>query len=161
MSRVDPPAPDEPVAGRSPHLSRRRRRRSAVVPVLLALLTAGALVEADVDRPVASVAWLAIGPLTASLLLTWTWTALVGGYALLLGTVVVVTRPGDPQTAAMQLLVLGALSAFAVGNCVLRERRERQLRTVLRVARVAQGGHPAAGTRPQQPDALRRAVPLR
>ncbi len=139
MSRVDLPAPDEPVAGRSPHLSRRRRRRSAVVPVLLALLTAAALVEADVDRPVASVAWLAIGPLTASLLLTWTWTALVGGYAMLLGTLVVVTRPGDPQTAAMQLLVLGALSAFAVGNCVLRERRERQLRTVLRVARVAQG----------------------
>ena len=139
VSRVDLPAPDEPVAGRSPHLSRRRRRRSAVVPVLLALLTAAALAEADVDRPVASVAWLAIGPLTASLLLTWTWTALVGGYAMLLGTLVVATRPGDPQTAAMQLLVLGALSAFAVGNCVLRERRERQLRTVLRVARVAQG----------------------
>lgn len=139
MSRVDLPVTDEPVAGRSPHLSRRRRRRSAVVPVLLALLTAAALAEAGVDRPVASVAWLAIGPLTASLLLTWTWTALVGGYATLLGTLVVATRPGDPQTAAIQLLVLGALSAFAVGNCVLRERRERQLRTVLRVARVAQG----------------------
>ena len=113
------------------------------------------------DRPVASVAWLAIGPLTASLLLTWTWTALVGGYAMLLETLVVATRPGDPQTTAMQLLVLGALSAFAVGNCVLRERRERQLRTVLRVARVAQGAILQPAPARQQPDALRRAVPLR
>ena len=110
----------------------------AVVPTLMLLLTAVALVEAGVDRPVASVAWLAFGPLVASLLLSWRWTSVVAASALLLGTVVVVARPGAPQIGALQLLVLAGLGAFALGNCALRQLREQQLQAVLHVAQVAQ-----------------------
>lgn len=110
----------------------------AVLPALMLLLTAAALVQAGVDRPVASVAWLALGPLTASLLLSWRWTTVVAAGALLLGVMVVVTRPGSVQTEVTQTLVLAGLGAFAVGNCALRQLREQQLQTVLHVAQVAQ-----------------------
>jgi phosphoserine phosphatase RsbU/P len=103
--------------------------------VLLSLL---AVLEIGEDRPVASVAWLALGPLVASLLLTSRWTAVVAAYSLLLGGMVVAFRPGSGQTVTVQLLVLAGLAGFAVGNCLLRERRERHLRAVLRVAQVAQ-----------------------
>ncbi len=110
----------------------------AVAPALIVLLSAVAVLEMGVDRPVASVAWLALGPLVASLLLTSRWTAVVATYSLLLGAMVVAFRPGSAQTVAVQLLVLAGLGGFAVGNCLLRERRERHLRAVLRVAQVAQ-----------------------
>ena len=110
----------------------------AVAPALIVLLSAVAVLEMGVDRPVASVAWLALGPLVASLLLTSRWTAVVATYSLLLGAMVVAFRPGSEQTVAVQLLVLAGLGGFAVGNCLLRERRERHLRAVLRVAQVAQ-----------------------
>lgn len=110
----------------------------AVVPALLALLAVGAGLEAVVDSPVASVAWLALGPLAASLLLSWRWTTVVAGSALLLGTLVVLTRPGSFSSEAQQVLVLAGLGAFAVGNCGLRQLREQQLQAVLRVAQVAQ-----------------------
>ncbi len=110
----------------------------AVAPALTVLLSAVAVLEMGVDRPVASVAWLALGPLVASLLLTSRWTAVVATYSLLLGAMVVAFRPGSGQTVTVQLLVLAGLGGFAVGNCLLRERRERHLRAVLRVAQVAQ-----------------------
>lgn len=121
------------------HLARPARGPvRAVVPALLLLLTAAALVVAGVDRPAASVAWLALGPLVASLLLSWRWTGVVAGSALLLGSVVLMTRPGSLQTEAAQLLVLAGLGAFAIGNCALRQLREQQLQTVLHVAQVAE-----------------------
>ena len=120
-----------------------RRRGSwgdvrAVAPALMVLLSVVAVLEMGVDRPVASVAWLALGPLVASLLLTSRWTALVAAYSLVLGALVVAFRPGSAQVVTVQLLVLAGLGGFAVGNCLLRERRERHLRAVLRVAQVAQ-----------------------
>ena len=110
----------------------------AVLPALLLSLTAAALVAAGADRPAAHIAWLALGPLVASLLLSWRWTAVVTGSGLLLGTVVLVTRPSSLQTEAAQLLVLAGLGAFAIGNCALRQRRVQQLQTVLRAAVLPQ-----------------------
>lgn len=108
------------------------------MPALLLLLTAAALVVAGVDRPPASVTWLALGPLVASLVLSWRWTTVVAGGALLLGTVVVVTHPGSLRAEAAQLLVLAGLGAFAIGNCALRGARAQQLQSLLQAAQVAQ-----------------------
>jgi hypothetical protein len=116
----------------------RRQGLRVVVPTIVALLSAVSVLEIGVDRPVTPVAWLALGPLVASLLLTSRWTALVAMYSLALAALVVAFRPGSAQAVAVQLLVLAGLGSFAVGNCLLRERREQHLRAVLHVAQVAQ-----------------------
>lgn len=83
--------------------------------------------------------WLGVAPLVASLVLGWRLTALAGAAAVLAAGALALVDPGDaPRGAALRWAVVLALAAFAVLNCVLRERREARLRAVSEVARTAQ-----------------------
>lgn len=103
-----------------------------VVPAALAALQAVALPGGQ------ATGWLAAGPLLASLLFTWRGTALVGGYTLAVAVALLTAQPSAfSGVDLVRLTVVGALSAFAVLNCLLRERREAALRQITQVARVA------------------------
>ncbi|SDQ41650.1 Stage II sporulation protein E (SpoIIE) [Quadrisphaera sp. DSM 44207] len=83
--------------------------------------------------------WLGVFPLVASLVLGWRLTALAGACAVLAAGVLMVTDPGaTPTGSVLRWAVVVALAAFAVLNCLVRERREARLRQVAEVARVAQ-----------------------
>jgi hypothetical protein len=84
------------------------------------------------------VAWLAIGPLLASLLLRPRITAVLAGWALLLGLGLALDQPGRLGSLASHLGVLALLAAFAVANSALRTAAQRRLSQVRAVARVAQ-----------------------
>jgi phosphoserine phosphatase RsbU/P len=84
------------------------------------------------------VAWLAIGPLLASLVLRPRITAALAGWAILLGFGLIIEQPGRPGTLASHLSVLVLLAAFAVANSALRTAAQRRLSQVRAVARVAQ-----------------------
>jgi hypothetical protein len=84
------------------------------------------------------VPWLAVGPLLASLVLRpWT-TAVLAGWAMLLGLGLIVHQPARPGGLASHLGVLVLLAAFAVVNSALRTAAQRRLSQVRAVARVAQ-----------------------
>ena len=104
------------------------------VPAVLAVLQATTFERGE------SIGWLGIGPLLASLVLTWRRVAVIVAYTLLVVGALVLAHPG-PSTAAdtVRVAVVAALGVFAVANCVIRERREAQLLAVSEVARVAQG----------------------
>jgi hypothetical protein len=109
------------------------------LPQLLGLaMTVLALVEYRTGRGPVTVAWLAIGPLLASLVLRPRTTAMMAGWAMLLGLAVIVSRPGRLGALPAHLSVLVLLAVFAVANSVLRTAAQRRLRQVRAVARVAQ-----------------------
>jgi len=89
-------------------------------------------------RELIPVAWLAVGPLLASLVLAPGITAVLAGWALLLGSGLTVAQPGQPGGLASHLSVLVLLAAFAVANSALRAAAQRRLSQVRAVARVAQ-----------------------
>jgi phosphoserine phosphatase RsbU/P len=101
-------------------------------------MTVLAAVEYRTGGGPVTVAWLAIGPLLASLVLRPRTTAVVAGWAMLLGLAVIVSRPGRLSTLPTHLSVLVLLAVFAVANSVLRTAAQRRLRQVRAVARVAQ-----------------------
>lgn len=104
-----------------------------VVPGVLALLQAVAFEQGQ------TVGWLGIGPLIASLVLTSRRVAAISAYTLLVAGILIELHPGASTAAdGVRLAVVAALAAFAVANCVIRERRETRLRQVSEVARVAQ-----------------------
>jgi hypothetical protein len=110
-----------------------------VFAVLLGLaITAVAVAQYRMGRGPVTVAWLAVGPLLASLVLRPRITAMLAGWAVLLSLGLILHRPGPPGTLASHLSVLVLLAAFAVANSVLRSAAQRRLSQVRAVARVAQ-----------------------
>jgi hypothetical protein len=111
--------------------------------VLLAAITAVAGAQYVSGHGLLPVAWLAVGPLLASVILSPRVTAALAGWALLLGVGLVLLEPalpGLPRPGVMvsHLSVLVLLTAFAVANAVLRTVAQRRLGQVRAVARVAQ-----------------------
>jgi phosphoserine phosphatase RsbU/P len=84
------------------------------------------------------VPWLAVGPLLASLVLPARITAMLAGWAVLLGFGLIADQPGRPGRLVSHLGVLVLLAAFAVANSALRTAAQRRLSQVRAVARVAQ-----------------------
>jgi hypothetical protein len=110
-----------------------------VLAVLLGLaITVVAVAQYRAGRGPIAVAWLAVGPLLASLLLRPRATAVLAGWATLLGVGLIVNQPARPGTLVSHLGVCVLLAAFAVVNAALRTAAERRLSRVRAVARVAQ-----------------------
>ena len=110
-----------------------------VFAVLLGLIiTAVAVAQYRMVRAPVTVAWLAVGPLLASLVLRPRITAVLAGWALLLSLGLIMNQPGPAGARVSHLSVLVLLAAFAVVNAVLRTAAQRRLSQVRAVARVAQ-----------------------
>jgi len=107
----------------------RVRAQQVFVALLGVAITAVAMAQYRMGHGPVTVAWLAIGPLLASLLLSpWITAALAG----------IAHQPGPPGTLVSHLSVLVLLAAFAVVNSALRTAAQRRLSQVRAVARVAQ-----------------------
>jgi hypothetical protein len=106
--------------------------------VLLLAITAMAAAHFVTVPAVFPVAWLAVGPLLGSLVLSPWVTAALAGWALLLAGGMVAGEPGPPGVAVSHLSVCLLLAAFAVVNSVLRTVAQQRLSQVRAVARVAQ-----------------------
>jgi phosphoserine phosphatase RsbU/P len=107
--------------------------------LLLALAVTGlAAAQFASGRPVTTLAWLAIAPLLASLVLPARLTGLLAGWTVLLGLGLALGEDGPAGRLASRLGVLVLLAAFAVANSVLRDAAQRRLGQARAVARVAQ-----------------------
>ena len=115
-----------------------RRPKLVVATALLLALTASAAAVYVAGPGVVTAAWLAVGPLLASLVLSPRITAVVAGWTLLLGLGLALGQPGPLRMVASHLSVLVLLAAFAVANAALRTAAQRRLGQVRAVARVAQ-----------------------
>lgn len=115
-----------------------RRAKLVFATALLLAITASA-VAVDVAGPgVVTAAWLAVGPLLASLVLSPRITAVVAGWTVALGLGLDLDQPGPARLLVSRLSVLVLLAAFAVANSALRSAAQRRLGQVRAVARVAQ-----------------------
>ena len=117
--------------------SRSRAKRLFALVLLLAVMAMAVLVDV-LGHGLIPVAWLAAGPLLASLVLSPWLTAGLAGWALVLGFGLIERAPGPPGALASHLSVLALLAAFAVANSVLRTAAQRRLGRIRAVARVAQ-----------------------
>jgi hypothetical protein len=81
--------------------------------VLAVAVTAFAAAQYAMGRPAASVAWLAIAPLLASLALRPARTTLLAGWTVLLGLGLALEARGPAGRLASSLAVLVLLSGFA------------------------------------------------
>ena len=107
--------------------------------LLLALaVTAVAAAQYATGRPFTTLAWLAIAPLLASLVLPPRLTGLLAGWTVLLGLGLAFSGAGPAGHLVSRLAVLVLLAAFAVANSVLRSAAQRRLGQARAVARVAQ-----------------------
>ena len=106
--------------------------------MLFLAITAVAVAQYGTARGLIPVAWLAVGPLLASLVLPPRITAVLAGWALLLGLGLMAGQPGPVGMLASHLSVLVLLAGFAVANSALRTAAQRRLSQVRAVARVAQ-----------------------
>jgi len=113
------------------------RARQVLALALFAVITAVAAAQLGVGGVLIAVAWLAVGPLLASLVLPPRLTAVLAAWAVLAGLGIIVSGPG-PGGLVSHLLVLVLLAGFAVANSALRTAAQRRLRQVRAVARVAQ-----------------------
>jgi sigma-B regulation protein RsbU (phosphoserine phosphatase) len=107
--------------------------------LLCLVITAVAVAQFGTGGGLIAVAWLAVGPLLASLVLPPRLTAVLAAWAMLLGFGLILDQPGRPGGLVSHLSVLVLLAAFAVANSALRTAAQRRLRQVRAVARVAQG----------------------
>jgi len=117
------------------------RAKRVFALMLLLAITAVAVAQYGTARGLIPIAWLAVGPLLASLVLSPRITAGLAGWALLLSLGLVVGQPGPPSSPGMlasHLSVPVLLAAFAVANAALRTAAQRRLSQVRAVARVAQ-----------------------
>jgi phosphoserine phosphatase RsbU/P len=121
-----------------PALMSQGRVKRMVAFALLAAITAVAVVAYGTGRGVIPAAWLAVGPLLGSVMLPPRLTAVLSGWALLLGLGLVADQPGSAWHRASHLSVLVMLAAFAVANSALRAMAQQRLSQVRAVARVAQ-----------------------
>ena len=101
-------------------------------------VTALAAAQFATGRPVTTLAWLAIAPLLASLVLSPRLTGLLAGWTVLLGLGIALGGTGPSGRLASRLSVLVLLAAFAVANSVLRSAAQQRLSQARAVARVAQ-----------------------
>jgi len=116
-----------------------RARAERVFAVLSWLaITALALGAYRMSGGLILVPWLAVGPLLASVVVRPRTTAVLAGWAMLLGLWLIVDQPEQPGRLASHLGVLVLLAAFAVANSALRTAAQRRLSQVRAVARVAQ-----------------------
>src|SRR5215470_2503606 len=115
-----------------------RRAKLVVATALLLAITASAAAVYVAGPGVVTTAWLAVGPLLASLVLSPRITAVVAGWTLVLGLGLALGQPGPMRMVASHLSVLLLLAAFAVANAALRTAAQRRLGQVRAVARVAQ-----------------------
>lgn len=106
--------------------------------VLAVAVTALAGVQYAMGRPFTTLAWLAIAPLLASLVLSPALTGLLAGWSVLLGLGLTFSGAEPARQLASRLIVLVLLAAFAVANSVLRSAAQQRLSQVRAVARVAQ-----------------------
>ena len=106
--------------------------------VLAASVTALAAAQFAEGRLFSTLAWLAIAPLLASLLLSPRLTGLLAGWTVLLGLGIAAGGGGLAGPVDARLGVLVLLAAFAVANSVLRSAAQRRLGQARAVARVAQ-----------------------
>ena len=114
------------------------RARRVVALLSLLVITAVAAAGYWTRGVLVPVPWLAVGPLLASLVLSPKITAMLAGWAMVLGVGLIVHQPGHPGMLASHLGVLLLLAAFAVANSALRTAAQRRLHQVRAVARVAQ-----------------------
>ena len=121
-----------------PALMSQGRVRRVLVFALLAAITAVAVAAYGAGHGVIPAAWLAVGPLLGSVMLPPRLTAVLAGWALLLGVGLVAGQSGPAWHRASHLSVLILLAAFAVANSALRAMAQRRLSQVRAVARVAQ-----------------------
>jgi sigma-B regulation protein RsbU (phosphoserine phosphatase) len=131
---LDASGPAQPSGGRG--------RRLIALGLLLAI-TGVAGAQYVSGHGLLPVAWLAVGPLLASVILSPRVTAALAGWALLLGIGLVLLEPAvpglpRPGPVISHLAVLFLLTAFAVANAALRTVAQRRLGQVRAVARVAQ-----------------------
>jgi phosphoserine phosphatase RsbU/P len=115
-----------------------RRAKLVFATALLLAITASAAAVYVAGPGVVAAAWLAVGPLLASLVLSPRITAVVAGWTLLLGLGLALGQPGPLRMVTSHLSVLVLLAAFAVANAALRTAAQRRLGQVRAVARVAQ-----------------------
>jgi sigma-B regulation protein RsbU (phosphoserine phosphatase) len=115
-----------------------RRAKLAFTTVLLLAITASAVAVYVTGPGVVTAAWLAVGPLLASLVLSPRVTAVVAGWTLVLGLGLAMGQPGPAHLLVSHLSVLVLLAAFAVANSALRTAAQLRLSQVRAVARVAQ-----------------------
>jgi sigma-B regulation protein RsbU (phosphoserine phosphatase) len=108
-----------------------------VGPLLAVAVSALAAAQYAAGRPIA-IAWLAIAPLLASLVLRPPGTALLAAWTALLGLGLALHGHGTVGRLTSPLSVLVLLAAFAVANSVLRIAAQRRLGQARAVARVAQ-----------------------
>ena len=128
---LDASGPAQPSGGRA---------RRVVALMLLLAITGAAVAQYSAGRGLIPLAWLAVGPLLASLVLPPWSTAGLAGWALLLGLGLNLGQPGPGGLGMLvsHLAVPVLLAAFAVANSALRTAAQRRLSQVRAVARVAQ-----------------------
>jgi len=114
------------------------RARQVLALALFAVITAVAGAQFGAGGVLIAVAWLAVGPLVASLVLPPRLTAVLAAWAVLAGLGLSVSGPSRPGGLVSHLLVLVLLAGFAVVNSALRTAAQQRLRQVRAVARVAQ-----------------------
>jgi phosphoserine phosphatase RsbU/P len=114
------------------------RARLALAAVLLVAVAGVAAVVYATGPGLVPVAWLAVGPLLACLVLSPRVTAVVAGWALALGFGLVIRQSDRPAVLVSHLSVLALLAVLAVANSALRTIAQRRLRQVRAVARAAQ-----------------------
>jgi phosphoserine phosphatase RsbU/P len=121
-----------------PARSSGRRAKLVFATALLVASTASAMAVYVAGPGVVTAAWLAVGPLLASLVLSPRITAVVAGWTLVLGLGLALGQPAPAHLLVSHLGVLVLLAAFAVVNSALRTGAQRRLGQVRAVARVAQ-----------------------
>jgi phosphoserine phosphatase RsbU/P len=115
-----------------------RRAKLVFATALLLAITASAVAVYVAGPGVVTAAWLAVGPLLASLALPPLITAVVAGWTLVLGLGLALGQPAPAHVVVSHLGVLVLLAGFAVANSALRTAAQRRLGQVRAVARVAQ-----------------------
>jgi len=105
--------------------------------VLAVTVTVLAAAQFAAGGPFTTLAWLAIAPLVASLVLPPRLTGLLAGWTVLLGLGLALSGTA-PGRLASRLAILVLVAGFAVVNSVLRSAAQRRLAQARAVARVAQ-----------------------
>jgi phosphoserine phosphatase RsbU/P len=115
------------------------RERPHFVLALIALPLLSAGLQLALDVRFLSLSVFALAPLVASMVFGWRGTALWSLYALAVALpMTIADTTFSTRLDLVRLLSLSPVLAFAVGNSLVRERRDAHLRDVLAVSRVAQ-----------------------